>query len=57
MTGAGGTDGGIGKFILGLAMFVAGVYLMLNSIYVQNDFSMGYSIFEWDPFRLHPDLS
>ncbi|NQZ58332.1 MAG: hypothetical protein HRT88_12805 [Lentisphaeraceae bacterium] len=34
MNGAGGTEGGIGKFFLGLAMLIAGGYLFFNSIEV-----------------------
>lgn len=52
MNGAGGTDGGIGKFILGIIMFVTGGYLLLNSIYVQNDFSWSYAIYRVGPVPL-----
>jgi hypothetical protein len=48
MAGAGGTDGGIGKFILGIIMFVVGLYLLLDSINVYNDFSLSYA------FRVGP---
>jgi hypothetical protein len=43
--GAGGTSGGIGKFFLGIAMFVAGMYLLLKNIYVQHSFGFGSSFF------------
>jgi len=32
--GAGGTPGGIGQFLVGLAMAVAGAYLLLNQVVV-----------------------
>lgn len=37
--GAGGTSGGIGKFFIGLFMFVVGAYLLLNNIFVTNSYS------------------
>ena len=43
--GAGGTDGGTAKFILGLGMFIGGAYLLLSSIMVTNSFSMSYGLF------------
>ena len=45
--GAGGTPGGIGEFFLGLAMVIAGAYLLTNRILVVSSFwSMGgYSAF------------
>jgi len=33
-TGAGGSEGGFGRFFLGLIMLIAGVYLLLNNIHV-----------------------
>jgi hypothetical protein len=45
VNGAGGTSGGIGKFFLGIAMFVAGMYLLLKNIYVQNSFGFGSPFF------------
>ncbi|MEM9557584.1 MAG: hypothetical protein AAGC60_25215 [Acidobacteriota bacterium] len=47
MRGAGGTDGGIGRFVLGLAMFIGGGYLFLSSIYVGGGFGLGYSLFSF----------
>lgn len=41
MRGAGGTPGGIGLFVVGLAMFSAGMYLLLNSIVVHSGFHFG----------------
>lgn len=43
--GAGGTDGGVAKFFLGIGMFIGGAYLLLSSIMVTNSFSMGYGLF------------
>ncbi len=34
ITGSGGTEGGIGEFFIGLIMFVAGGYLLLNQVIV-----------------------
>ncbi|MEM6456612.1 MAG: hypothetical protein AAF772_16090 [Acidobacteriota bacterium] len=43
--GAGGTDGGIGQFIIGLAMIIGGGYLMLDSIRVHAGFGWGHSLY------------
>lgn len=45
--GAGGTPGGIGEFFVGLAMVVAGAYLITNRVVVVSSYwSMsGYSLF------------
>lgn len=45
--GAGGTAGGIGEFFLGLAMVIAGAYLITNRIVVVSGFWSlgGYSVF------------
>ncbi|MEM1137865.1 MAG: hypothetical protein AAGI07_18665 [Bacteroidota bacterium] len=45
MQGAGGTDGGIGRFFLGLIMLIGGGYLFLNSVHVHNNFGLGYRLF------------
>jgi uncharacterized protein len=52
INGAGGTPGGLGRFLLGLVMIIAGGYLFLNSIRVYNFFSMGYSLYAFGPVRL-----
>jgi predicted outer membrane lipoprotein len=39
--GAGGTDGGTGSFLIGLAMMIGGGYLLLNSIVVRPNFGFG----------------
>ena len=50
--GAGGTQGGTGRFFIGLAMMVAGGYLFLHSIRVTHQFHMGYAIFSMGGFNL-----
>jgi hypothetical protein len=55
LNGAGGTSGGTTRFVLGIALFVAGLYLLLKNIYVQNSFGFsnamyavgGFSIIGW----------
>jgi hypothetical protein len=45
--GAGGTPGGVGEFLLGLAMAVAGAYLLTNQVTVTSSFWRigGYNAF------------
>lgn len=43
--GAGGSEGGIGHFFIGLAMMIAGGYLFLNNIHVGHNFSLRIPIF------------
>lgn len=43
--GAGGTDGGIGSFLIGLSMMVIGFYLLLRGITVRPSFGMGSQMF------------
>jgi hypothetical protein len=47
--GAGGTSGGTIKFFLGLILFITGMYILLSSINVYNDFSLGYRFFSMGP--------
>lgn len=47
MHGAGGTEGGVGRFLLGLAMFVGGAYLFLRSIQVRSDIGFGYGLYNF----------
>lgn len=51
-SGAGGTSGGIGRFLLGLVMMIAGGYLFLNSIHVDNHFGMGTRLFGIGGFNM-----
>jgi hypothetical protein len=45
--GAGGTSGGIGEFFVGLAMAIAGAYLITNRVVVSSGFWFlwGYNLF------------
>jgi uncharacterized protein len=47
LRGAGGTSGGIGEFLIGLAMAVAGAYLLTNRVTVTSSFwtLWGYNTF------------
>lgn len=47
--GAGGTPGGMGEFVLGLAMAIAGAYLLTNQVYVVSGF---WSIWGHNAFGL-----
>ena len=44
MVGAGGTEGGAGRFFLGLIMMIAGGYLFLTNINVNTGFGAGYAL-------------
>ncbi len=50
--GAGGSNGGIGRFFMGLIMMIAGGYLFFNAIRVTNHFHMGYSIYSFGSYHL-----
>lgn len=50
--GAGGTEGGTGRFFLGLIMFLGGGYLLLDAIQVNNNFYMGYGLFSIGRFQV-----
>ncbi len=45
--GAGGTDGGTGSFLIGLAMMIGGGYLLLNNIVVRPNFGFGSVAFRF----------
>jgi hypothetical protein len=47
--GAGGTPGGIGEFVMGLAMAVAGAYLLTNQVVVVSGF---WSVWGYNAFGL-----
>lgn len=53
MRGAGGTDGGIGQFFLGLAMLCSGLYLLLNAITVSSSFGFNTPLYGMSMFGLH----
>lgn len=44
MRGAGGTEGGVGRFFAGLAMLIVGLYLLLRSVTVTSGFGWGYAL-------------
>jgi hypothetical protein len=50
MDGAGGTNGGINRFVLGLIMLVAGTYLLLNSIHV--NFNLGSRMYGYQGYSV-----
>jgi hypothetical protein len=52
MNGAGGTSGGIGKFLLGLVMMCGGFYLLLNGIVVSSNFGFGSRLFGVGPLGM-----
>ncbi|MFT7685888.1 MAG: hypothetical protein ACI9FB_001233 [Candidatus Azotimanducaceae bacterium] len=45
MRGAGGTNGGIGEFLMGLVMMSGGFYMLLNSIMVTTTFGYGMRLY------------
>ncbi len=45
MRGAGGTQGGEWSFLIGLAMMIAGFYLLLNSILITSQFGFGMRLY------------
>ena len=50
--GAGGTKGGIGRFLIGFVMMVAGGYLFLDAIRVTHHFGFGYALYSFGGFHL-----
>ena len=50
MNGAGGTEGGVGRFFGGLAMLFMGLYLLLQSISVTTGFGMGHALMSYQGF-------
>ena len=52
MRGAGGTEGGIGRFLIGFIMMVAGGYMFLNSIQVSYAFGFSSSFMRFGGFSL-----
>lgn len=52
LKGAGGTQGGIGRFFIGLIMMVGGGYLFLDAIRVTQHFHMGYAIYSMGSLKL-----
>jgi len=52
MRGAGGSDGGVGRFIIGLIMLCGGFYLLLNSINVRGHYGFGASLYSFGGFGI-----
>jgi hypothetical protein len=52
VNGAGGTSGGTTRFVLGIALFVGGIYLLLKNIYVQNNFGFGNAMYALGGFSI-----
>jgi hypothetical protein len=52
INGAGGTQGGIGMFVIGVVMMLGGFYLLLNAIMVSSSFGFGFPLFGWGGFSL-----
>lgn len=55
--GAGGTEGGIGQFFLGLIMMSGGFYMLLNSIRVTSQFGMGMRMYGMSMFGSHFNIT
>jgi hypothetical protein len=49
---AGGTSGGTTRFVLGIALFVAGLYLLLKNIYVQHSFGFSNPMYSLAGFSI-----
>ncbi len=50
MRGAGGTNGGIGEYFIGLMMMCGGFYLLLNAITVTSHFGYGMRLYALSAF-------
>lgn len=50
--GAGGTQGGIGRFFIGLVMMIGGGYLFLDAIKVTHNFGFGRALYTFGSFQL-----
>lgn len=51
--GAGGTEGGVGAFFMGLLMMCTGGYMLLQAITVRSNFSMGMSFFRMPTYGVN----
>lgn len=51
--GAGGTNGGVGRFFIGFIMMCSGLYLLLQSITVSTGFGIGMYLFGTSLFGQH----
>lgn len=50
--GAGGSEGGLGRFFIGLAMMIGGGYLFFDSIRVTTGFHWGFGLYQWGGYHL-----
>ena len=50
--GAGGTEGGVTRFFVGLAMMIGGGYLFFDSIRVVSNFRWGYGLYRAGNYSL-----
>ena len=52
MRGAGGSDGGLMSFLIGLVMMCSGFYMLLNAIVIRSRFGFGYSLYNVGGFSI-----
>lgn len=52
LKGAGGSQGGVGRFFIGLVMMVGGGYLFLDAIKVTHQFGLHRAIYSFGSFNL-----
>lgn len=52
MRGAGGSEGGLGRFFIGFTMFVSGGYLFLAKLKVGSGFGMGMGLYSFGGFQM-----
>jgi len=52
MRGAGGTDGGLMPFLIGLVMMCSGFYMLLNAIVIRSRFGFGYNVYNVGGFSI-----
>lgn len=50
--GAGGNEGGVGSFFIGLVMMISGGYLFLRAITVSSNFGFGSGMFSFGSFQI-----
>ncbi len=50
MRGAGGSEGGLGQFFIGLIMMCSGFYMLLNAIVIRAHFGMGMRMYGFSAY-------
>jgi len=55
--GAGGTNGGLGRFFIGFIMMCSGLYLLLQSITVSTGFGIGMHLFGFSLFGMNVGIT